>query len=110
MPDDARVTRAGDNVFETLGLPEPEADLMKARLVTIIAQTIERQGLTQTAAAARLGLAQPDLSRLLRGRFGGFSLERLLHLVVRLGSDVDIRVRPAASQPPSEGQLRLSVV
>ena len=49
--------------------------------------------LTQSAAAKRIGIAQPDLSKILRGNFSGFSLERLLSAVMKLGSDVEIKIK-----------------
>lgn len=68
---------------------------MKARVVALLSKMIEEQGLTQTQAASRMGLKQPDVSKLLRGRFEGFSLERLFSFVRAFGSDVEIKVKPA---------------
>ena len=67
------------NVFADLGLPNPEERLTKARLASRIAQLIEDRSLTQTQAAAHLGIDQPKISNLLRGRLRGFSTDRLMH-------------------------------
>lgn len=100
------VTRSSGNIFADLGLPNAEEHEIKARFVMLIGKMIEKQGLTQTAAAARMGLAQPDVSKLLRGRFDGFSLERLLSFVRALGGDVEIRVKPAKEK--REGRILMT--
>jgi predicted XRE-type DNA-binding protein len=63
----------------------------------LIGRLINGHGLTQTAAAVKLGIAQPDVSNILRGRLSGYSLERLLTLVRDLGTDVEIKFKPARS-------------
>ena len=93
------------NVFADLGLPEAEAHLLKAELVTRIDKIIRERGLKQVAAAKLLGLSQPDVSRLLRGSFEEFSMERLLRLLTALGRDVEIVIR----EPRSQREGRLSV-
>ena len=64
------------------------------------------RGLTQTEAARLLGLSQPDVSRLLRGDFREYSLERLLRLLTTLGRDVDIVIRRPRSA--DGGRLRIA--
>ena len=86
------VTRGSRNVFADLGFPDADEHLLKARVVMFIHKRIELLGLTQQAAAKRMGIAQSDVSNMLRGHFDGFSLERLLRLVRLLGSDVEIKV------------------
>ncbi len=66
------------NVFEDLGRPDAGAHLLKAALVTRIDEIIRQRGLKQVEAARLLGLSQPDVSRLLRGSFCEYSMERLL--------------------------------
>ena len=87
---DTKVERGSDNVFTDLGQPDPDAHLLKAELVTRIDQIIRRRGLKQVEAAKLLGLSQPDVSRLLRGSFREYSIERLLRLLTALGRDVQI--------------------
>jgi transcriptional regulator with XRE-family HTH domain len=70
---------------------------------------IEQAGLTQQAAAEKMGVSQPDVSNLLRGRFEGFSLERLLGFVRALGSDVEIKVKRRRDREHGEGRLSLMV-
>lgn len=103
MARKSKIVRSSGNVFADLGLENsPEHDV-KARLVMLIAKTIAAQDLTQAQAAAKMGLKQPDVSKLLRGRFEGFSMERLLFFVRTLGSDVEIRIR--SRRPRKEGRL-----
>ena len=88
------VKRGGENVFADLGFDRPEEELLKAQLVREIRDILKRRRLTQTKAAALLGLKQPDVSALVRGRVHKFSLERLLRCVRRLDRNVAIVIRP----------------
>lgn len=108
MKDDVSVTRSSGNVFADLGLPDADAHLLKAHVVVAITDMIDQQGLNQTAAASRMGIAQPDLSKLLRGQFRGFSLERLLDLARALGGDIEIKVKRARKE--REGSLKLELI
>src|SRR5215207_889680 len=76
--DDLTITRGSDNVFADIGVADAEEHAIKARVVMLIRHLMQQKGLSQTAAAARIKISQPDLSKLLRGQFRGFSLERLL--------------------------------
>ncbi len=100
-----KVERGSGNVFADLGRPDAEAHLLKGELVTRIDEVIRQRGLKQVEAAKLLGLSQPDVSRLLRGSFREYSIERLLRLLTALGRDVEISIR----QPRSQRQGRLSV-
>ncbi len=84
------------NVYTDLAVADPESMLVKAQLVTKIAELLLDRDLTQTEAAALLGIAQPKLSNLLKGRFRGFSERTLIDFLTRLGSDVEIVVRAGA--------------
>lgn len=97
---------SGGNVFADLGVTDAEAHLLKAGLVTRIEQFIRERGLKQTEAAKLLGISQPDVSRLLRGDFREFSVERLLRLLIALGRDIEIKIREPNAQRP--GRLILS--
>jgi predicted XRE-type DNA-binding protein len=88
-----KVTRSSGNVFKDIGLPNPEQHALKAKTVSFLAKLIEQSGLTQSAAAERIGIKQPDLSKLLRGNFAGFSLERLLLATNAMGVDFEIKFK-----------------
>ncbi len=72
-----------------------------------IAEIIERQALSQREAAALMGLDQPKVSALIRGRLSGFSTDRLLRCLMSLGQDVDIVVR---DKPIDHPTAHISVV
>jgi predicted XRE-type DNA-binding protein len=78
-------TRSGGNVFADAGIPNATEHMLKARVVVVIMREIKRQQLNQKEAADMMGIKQPDVSRILRGDFAGFGLERLLRLVQKLG-------------------------
>lgn len=106
MAKKPKITKSGGNIFADLGLDLPQEHYVKAHLVMLIGKMIEAQGLTQGQAATRIGLRQPDVSKLLRGRFEGFSLERLLYFVRALGSDIEIKIKP--SKAKSEGRIHIA--
>ena len=100
------VTRGSGNVFADLGLPNPEELLAKAELAYAISRAIKERGLTQRAAAMLMGIDQPKVSHITRGRLGDFSTERLMAFLTALGRDVEIVVRRA---PKSRKRGRLHV-
>jgi predicted XRE-type DNA-binding protein len=91
MGDDYRVSSG--NVFADLGFPDAEELNTKAELAIKISQTIQQRKMTQVQAAAALGVDQPKISAVVRGRLDQFSVERLCDFLIRLGYDVDINVR-----------------
>ncbi|MBC5824677.1 MAG: XRE family transcriptional regulator [Candidatus Eremiobacteraeota bacterium] len=90
----ARAFRGSDNVFVDLGVRGAQTELAKADLVIAIARLIRQRKSTQTKVAALLGLPQPKVSALLAGETHGFSAERLMHLLTRLGQDIHISIVP----------------
>ena len=102
-----QVEESSGNVFADLGLPDAEERLAKADLALMIAREIRSRGLTQAEAAELLGVAQPDISNLMRGRLSGYSIERLTRLLNDLGQDVEIRIRPSPDKKV-RGHLRVA--
>jgi predicted XRE-type DNA-binding protein len=82
------------NVFADLGFANPEREQLKARLTLEIYRLIKKRELTQAEAGLLLGIKQPHVSSLMRGRSGTFSVERLMDFLTALGQDVEITVRP----------------
>jgi predicted XRE-type DNA-binding protein len=78
------------NVFADLGLPNPEEELLKAKLVSKIAEVIEKREITQVRAGEIMGLPQPKVSELCNGRTETYSVERLYRFLTRLGVGVSI--------------------
>jgi predicted XRE-type DNA-binding protein len=101
--DDA-VFIGSDNVFEDLGRTDAAEAMAKVELAHRIHRLIEASGLTQTQAARRLGVDQPKVSNLMRGRLKDFSIERLFRFLNLLGQDVEVRGRNAKR---SEGRVRV---
>jgi len=87
---DEAVHMGSGNVFADIGLPNPEERLLKARLMSAIDQEIKRQNLTQAKAAKIVGLAQPDLSRILNGRASNYSIDRLMRVLALLDQKIEI--------------------
>ena len=87
------VRESSGNVFADLGLPEPGEALAKAELARQIGEIMKRRGLSQVEAAQLLGLDQPKVSALMRGRLAGFSTDRLLRCLRALDCDVEIIIK-----------------
>jgi predicted XRE-type DNA-binding protein len=86
------VTSGADNVFADLGFENSEEELLKAKLVLAIRSVLKRRRLTQAKAAILIGLKQPDVSAIITGRTGKFSLDRLVRCLDRLDCKVDLVV------------------
>jgi predicted XRE-type DNA-binding protein len=82
------------NVFADIGLQNAQEHLVKAQLIYKIDSWMKARRLKQVAAAKLFGVKQPDVSKMLRGDFRQFSVERLLRFLVALGQDVEIVVKP----------------
>ena len=96
--DDADFVIGSGNVFRDLGLDSPEEKLTKAGLALQIHDRVKALGLNVTQAALRLGIPQPKASRLLRGYAVGFSTEKMLTFLTKLGQDVRVVVSDAAGK------------
>ena len=101
-----RVTAGSGNVFADLGFANPDEELAKAQLLMHIQHAIKRRRLSQSAAAALMGIDQPKVSALLHGRGSNFSSGRLMRLLTRLGQDVEITVK-AKSRARGQGRIRV---
>jgi predicted XRE-type DNA-binding protein len=100
-----KVSRGSGNVFRDLGLKNPEELLAKTKLASRIVQILEKQKLSQTQAAGLLGIDQPKVSQLYRGRLDDFSLERLMRFLTTLHQDIRIVVE----DKPRRGRGRVTV-
>lgn len=80
------------NVFKDLGFKNPEEELTKARLASIINDIIEERELTQDQAGKILGVNQPKISALKNGRLKGFSIERLFSFLEKLDQHIEITI------------------
>lgn len=87
-----KVTQSSGNVFTDMGLANPEERLLKAKLARLVNKAIATKGWTQTVTAQVLGITQPDVSELSRGRLKNFSVERLIYFLSKLDKQVIISV------------------
>ena len=93
----ATVTKGSGNIFRDLGFSEERSAelILKSSLLQALQETIRGQAWKQVEAAARLGIDQAKVSKLLAGQMAGFSVERLVHFLSLLGQDVEVTVRRA---------------
>jgi predicted XRE-type DNA-binding protein len=103
MSDRIPVQRSSGNVFADLGIEDPEGYLAKAGLAARIMDALRDRKLTQKQAGELLGISQPKVSALLKGRLDGFSTDRLFRFLNLLGSDVRITV--SKSRPNARGHV-----
>lgn len=106
-----RISAAKDaarNIWLRLGLPDAEEHYLKAELVLRLDRAIRALALTQRAAARRIGTTQPELSKILRGKFSEVSLERLLRFLTALGCQIEINI--AAAKPSKTGTVTIREV
>ena len=78
--------------FEEIGIDMSPVDLLKAKVAAAISGHIQKAGMTQAEAAKALGIDQPKVSKLLRGRLDDFSLDRLVSYAMALGHGVDVKI------------------
>jgi predicted XRE-type DNA-binding protein len=104
--DGVEIQRSSGNVFADLDLPDAGKLKIKTGLVIEIRKALRALGLTQQAAAKRMGIPQPKVSAMMRGDFTNLSERKLMDCLNRLGYDIEIQVRPAAEPV---GQLRLAI-
>jgi len=89
-----KVTESTGNIFLDLGFPPHEAEVMllRAKLAETLRVWIEREKLTQAQAAKRLGIAQPRVSEITRGKVELLSLDYLVGLCAKAGIPVSLRL------------------
>src|SRR6266404_1993371 len=92
--EDISIRCGTKNVFADLGFPGADTHLLKAELMSRGQDILAQRRLTQTQAAKITGVSQPDLSRMLKGRFRDVSVERIMRMLTKLGCEVDIVVKP----------------
>ncbi|MFE7718332.1 helix-turn-helix domain-containing protein [Nocardia rhizosphaerihabitans] len=86
-----------DSVWDAIEDTPQEAENMRlrSRLMSALTEHIETAGWTQVVAAERLGVTQPRVSDLMRGKISLFSLDALVNMVVAAGMHVELSVRAA---------------
>lgn len=110
MRRDNKIHASSGNVFVDMGAADAEERLAKAELSRIIRRTLAERDLKQAQAAALLGVTQPDISDLVRGRLGRFGMERLQRFLTLLGMDVEVRVTSKLARRKRRGRLKVELV
>ena len=94
------IYKSSNNIFSDLGLNDADEMLAKVKIAAKICDIIYEQKLTQTKASKILGIDQPKVSALMKGRLDGFSSDRLFRFLNALGQDIEITIRPAIHHTP----------
>lgn len=90
----AKVHIGADNIFADLGLPDADTHFLKAQIVAEIYRITNERKLTQVRTAKLMGISQPEVSRMFRGNFREYSIERLMAFLTAFDRDVEILVKP----------------
>ena len=93
-----KITEGSDNVFRDIGFGEVEAENLKLRsdLMIRIEKYVKQSDMTQAEAARELGITQPRLNQLLKGKIQLFSLDALVNMLANAGMRVKMTVKKAA--------------
>ena len=91
------ITQSSGNIFADLGFPYPEEELAKSQLAYRLATIIENRNLSLQETAHLLGISAKDVSLVITGQFGEFTIDRLMRFLIALGEDVEITVRSTQS-------------
>jgi len=105
MKRKANITAGSDNIFADLNLPDAETHFLKAQIVSEIYRLINERRLTQVQAGKRMGISQPEVSRMLKGHFREYSIDRLMKFLTTFDRDVEIVVKPQKKTGKS-GRIR----
>ena len=97
MKERVEVVRGSGNVFRDLGERNADAAQLKAILAAEIIKVLDREGLSVRAAQSHTGIAAADFARIRNAHLGRFTVDRLMTIINRLGSviEIKIKVRPA---------------
>jgi predicted XRE-type DNA-binding protein len=91
--DRLKVARGSGNVFRDLGHENADIEQFKAILAAEIIKMLDREGFTVRHAHERTGIAAADFSRIRNADLGRFTVDRLMTIINRLGSRVDVKVK-----------------
>ena len=89
-----RIHEGGANVFADLGLPDADNHFLKAQIVAELFRLTTERKLTQQKAGTLMGISQPEVSRLFKGHFREYSVDRLMTFLTAFDRDIEIVARP----------------
>jgi predicted XRE-type DNA-binding protein len=93
MTERLQVVRGSGNVFRDLRVADPDLRQLKATLAAEIIKALDRESLSVRGAQARTGIAAADFSRIRNAALSRFTVDRLVTIINRLGSQVEVKVR-----------------
>jgi predicted XRE-type DNA-binding protein len=94
MARKVKVKVGSSNIFADLGLPDADTHFLKAQIVSEIYRLTNERKLTQADAGKLIGISQPEVSRMFKGNFREYSIDRLMGFLTSFERDVEIVVRP----------------
>src|SRR5271156_3042492 len=99
-----RVTKGRENVFADCGFPPTEAENLRirAKMMMVLTGYIQERKITQSRAARIMGVSQPRISDLMRGKIGLFTIDTLVNMVTAAGLKVEVDI--TASRPGAKGK------
>jgi len=104
----SKVHEGSGNIFADLEFPDADAHLLKAQIVAELHQLSSALKLTQTKAGDLMGISQPEVSRLFKGHFREYSVERLMGFLTAFDRDVEIVSRPRKKQAKKSARGQIS--
>ena len=97
------VARGSGNVFRDLGHANADVEQFKAILAAEIIKVLDRERLSVRGAQGRTGIAAADFSRIRNAELGRFTVDRLMSIINRLGSRVEVKVKIRRGEPVGRG-------
>ena len=110
MARNAEVEAGSGNIFADLDLPDADTHFLKAQIVSEIYRLTNERKLTQVDAGKLMGITQPEVSRMFKGRFREYSVERLMGFLTSFGHDVEIVAKPHKGKSDEGGRITFSSV
>lgn len=102
------ITKGGKNIFADLGLPDADNHFLKAKIVAELYRLFRDRKLTQGQAGQLMGISQPEVSRLFKGHFREYSVDRLIMFLTAFDCDVEIVARQRTgkrAKKPERGHI-----
>jgi predicted XRE-type DNA-binding protein len=105
MKDKVEIYKSDPNIFAELGLPDAGSHFLKAKIVAELYRLTNERKLTQSKAGRLMGISQPEVSRLFKGHFREYSMERLIGFLTAFDRDVEIVARPRRKDDGERGEI-----
>jgi predicted XRE-type DNA-binding protein len=99
--EEVELIRGSGNVFRDIGMPNADIEQLKGILAAEIIKALDREDLSVRAAHAKTGIAAADFSRIRNADLGRFTVDRLMTVINRLGSRIDVAVKVRRAARPA---------